>query len=301
MKIRTLIFVSALTLTPILSANTFLCTLAVGNNSPVAYSTGCGSSFAYTNTFDWASLNPSPLGVTSGPTYQSSTNPHLSTNPWTGTDGNETVSAALSNHGSDFMQLDGNTAFVYAGVTAFTPTGYMSASGSDTAVQLGFPTINAADPVLWSYGETLLTEQNGDSPLTISFSHPVSGVEFQISTLSSPNFIATLVAYGANGTVLGTYVLNTNGTNVGGTCASLKSAPGAPCTNPAPYIGITDDELHLGSGMIAKVAVYTNVPGFAIGTMDIIATPEPAAFLLAAVGLGLVMWRKRRPSLASRR
>ena len=302
MKIRTLIFVSALVLTPLLSASGIICSLGVGSSSPVAYATGCGSTFAYTNTFDWASLNPAPLTATSGPTYQSAKNPHMADTPWTATSGDETVSALLAaNGGSAFMQLDGNTAFVYTGVSRLAPTGYRSASGSDTAVQLGFSTINAADPTMWSYGETLLTEQDGDAPITISFAHPVSGVEFQISTLSSPNFIATLVAYSSNGTVLGTFVLNTNGTNVGGTCASLKLAPGAPCTTPAPWIGITDDELHLGAGMIAKVAIYTNVPGFAIGTMDMVETPEPCAFLFAAAGLGLVIWRYRKVAFGARR
>lgn len=301
MKIRTLIVVSALMLPAALSADGLLCSLSVGTSSPVAYSAGCGSAFASTNTFDWGALNPTPLGPTSGPTYQSKTNLDLGGTPWSGTGSGETVTASLTpDGGKPYLQLDGNTAWVYTGVSRLSPTGWQSASGSDTAVQLGFATASTTDPTAWSYGETLLAEPNGAAPITIDFSHPVSGVGFQISTLSNPDFIATLVAYSSTGQVLGTFVLNTNGTGVGGPCVALKASPIATCSTAAPFIGITDDELGLGAGMIAKVQVYTNAPGFAIGSMDLIETPEPSVLLLAAAGLGLMVWRRRKAGNGTR-
>jgi hypothetical protein len=298
MKIRTLGVALALVVSPFASANAILCNLDAGNGSPLP-AAGCNSVFAYTNTFDWASLNPSPLGPTSGPTYVAGANPDIGGMPWAGTSSGETVTASLTpDNGTPYLQLDGNTAFVYTGVSRHSPTGYSPAT-SETAVQLGFPTIDPDNPILWYYGETLLAEPNGAAPITIAFSNPVSGVGLQLSTINSPDFIATLVAYSSTGQTLGTFVLNTNGTGVGGTCGSLFNSPGAPCSTPAPFIGITDRELNLGAGMIAKVAVYTNVPDFAIGTMDLIETPEPSGLLLAAVGLGLVAWRRRKVARAA--
>jgi hypothetical protein len=215
--------------------------------------------------------------------------------PWTATGSGETVSASLSpDGGNPYLQLDGNTAWVYTGVSRLAPTGWQTASGSDTAVQLGFATASTTDPTAWSYGETLLTEPNGAAPITIDLSHPVLGIGFQISTLSNPDFIATLIAYSATGQVLGTFVLNTNGTGVGGPCVALKASPTATCSTAAPFIGITQDELGLGAGLIAKVQIFTNAPGFAIGSMDLIETPEPSVMLLAAAGLGLMFWHCRK-------
>jgi hypothetical protein len=302
MKIRLLLLVFVLGFPAILPASGILCSLGIGSSTPISFTTGCDQPISFTNTFDWATLNPQPLSSSSGPTYESGLNPDFGGTPWSATQGPETVTAMISAGGTypPYLQLDGNTAWVYNPSNPVNLNGYVYASAYNNAVALGFSTIDPAHPTAWYFGETLLTEQNPDNnspvPISVSFSHPVDGVGFQISTLSDPNFIATLIAYDAQGNVLGTFILNTNGTNVGGTCASLYNSPGAPCTTPAPWIGITDDELHLGANMIARVTILTNMPNFAIGTLEYnyIQTPEPSTFLFSAALLGFGVWRARR-------
>jgi hypothetical protein len=300
MRTRTPVTLLFLFFPALLPADGILCSLGLGNASPISFATGCNTQLGFTNTFDWATLNPSPLSSSSGPTYQSATNPHTGSTPWSATSEGETVSATLTPSGNfpPYLQLDGNTAWVYNPQARISDNGYVYASAYNTAVALGFPTVNSAHPVAWYFGETLLTQQDpspdAPTPISVSFSRPVSGVGFQIDTLSDPNFMATLIAYGASGQILGTYVIDTNGTNVGGPCASLYSSPGAPCATPAPWIGITDDELHLGANMISRITIVTNVPNFAIGTMGLMETPEPSTLVLVGAFLGLAAWRSRK-------
>jgi len=301
-----LIAAGVLFLPKTLPANSFICTVSTATG-PLP-SAACGTGLSGNSTaFDWSSLNPQQLGPMSGPTYQSSSNPHTGTAPWTGTSAGETVAVAMEDPpgSSPYLQLDGNTAWVYAPSEPISQMwdGYIPASYLDTSVQLGFPTINPANPIPWYFGETVLTENNtgtsGDVPIDITFSQAVNAVGFQISTLSSPNFMATLMAYDAKGNFLGSVVLNGDGG--GGPCTMMaNSPPGTPCSNTSPFISISDDQLHLASNLIKSIKVYTTNGDFALGTLyfeeaPLTSTaPEPSAALLVLAGLGAVVYRRRR-------
>jgi hypothetical protein len=324
MKIRMLVVLSALVLPAGLSANSVLCYLATGTNtintSLDGFTSNCNTAFTNnTGSFDWANLNPATLSSTSGPTYESTSNPYTilgnvnsaaGTNPWSGTSGGETVSTDLGpgyNGGAQTLELDGNTYWVWNGssyVEALDQPGY----GNTQA--LGFPTIAPGSENAWQLGETLLVEPNGYGPVDISLSTPVSGVGFQISSLSQDlSFQVTLVAYNSTGTQLGTVQLNTNNVADTGPCyGAMEASVGATCSYSAPFIAITDAELGLSAiaaNEIASVTVTSNVNSFAIGTLDMgnygTTTPEPSAWLLAVAGIGLLVWRSRKTAVAVKR
>jgi len=145
----------------------------------------------------------------------------------------------------------------------------------------------------------LLGTTNGTGPIQLSFSQSLTAFGVDISALNATSFTASLQAYDGN-SLLGTYYIDAIG--YGGTCTMLDimpSAGGSGCNN-APFIGIGN------LGPITKVILGVTddssggAAGFAIDTLQLggapIATPEPGALLLAACGLGTLIWRSRNSS-----
>jgi hypothetical protein len=153
----------------------------------------------------------------------------------------------------------------------------------------------------YQYGDPLLGAVGNDysstPEMTLSFSSPLYGVAFEVSSKNNPNFIATLTAYGPSGGELGVYQINTNGTGLGGYCPGLldpySGGNPVPC-NDAPTIQFYDPE-----GRIASVVLTVNDPtGFFIDELGLdendTSTPEPGSAALIGVGLiGLALVAKR--------
>jgi hypothetical protein len=238
----------------------------------------------------------------------SASGPTLAGNPWSATSpGGDVISAALGpfNNGNK-LELQGNTEQVWTGTqwTYYT----LVNDAKNTAVQMGFDTVSTTNKTAYSYGETLLTDPGSYGWITITFSEPVEGIGFDIASLNNANFVATVDAFNAAGTQLGTYVLNTNGQGGGGQCyAMVHGGPGANClsTTPAPFVGIDDLMLNTRQA-ISSIRVETNDnAGFAVDTLQLLSSgnrelpavpeaPEPAGFALATCGIVLLVCKGRR-------
>lgn len=321
-----------------LQAATLLCSVGIGVG--VATSTACVAqgpgAITYNTLFPWYNLSSDQtLGPDSGPTYSDAANPNnphvitgsptsgsLGTNPWTGSAGATTVSATLgplymgsqvtndlTGHADYQLELMGNAGAVWDGTEwdVTPPVGALEFAG-----HFGAP--NMTTPVAWQYGDTLLVDQ-GEGPIDLGFSAPVSAVAFQVSSMSDPTFIATVTAWNAAGMELGSYIINTaNFTGsqaLGGVCgglgnANFRDAPGTPCTDtPAPWIAISDLMLGQPGAQISTIQISVNDNnGFAIDTLELAAAelsvPEPSAPLLSGVGLGVLWYLRRRKFSQSR-
>lgn len=137
--------------------------------------------------------------------------------------------------------------------------------------------------------------------MTMTFSQALYGVSFEVGSSSRSDFVATLYAYGASGNLLGVYVVNTNGTGVGGVCSGLStlSPDPVPCNN-APVIQFDDPE-----GRIKSVVLTVNDTGGlfidsmlldVFGGSDPTSTPEPATAPLIGIGLIVLALAAKRTS-----
>jgi hypothetical protein len=159
------------------------------------------------------------------------------------------------------------------------------------------------------WGTALLETVNSTGPIVLTFAQSLQSFGVDVSSLGNvKDFTATLVAYDSQNHVLGTYVMDTNGTAVGGICQSLNINPrngGVGC-NDAPFLGIAN------VGNIKWVSISVTADGtnaltpFAIDGLMLnyrqLATPEPESVLFAAFGLGAILvWRKRSRKRSGRR
>lgn len=157
-------------------------------------------------------------------------------------------------------------------------------------------------------GPTAANGKAGNTPLVFTFSTPVSGVGFNISTVSgstddiNTNFLAELDAYSGT-TLLGSYFLTANG--LGGYCPTVESFISNPSAcNDAPFIGFTSSTRDITSVTVDAIDSTGNF-GFLLANMvandpDIPATPEPGEFLLCGSGM-LILGLLGRKHLAPRR
>jgi len=150
------------------------------------------------------------------------------------------------------------------------------------------------------YGDNLIglvqnpTAPSPNSSVTLSFTVPVAGVGFRISSGSNPDFVATLQAFDALNVLIGTYEVDA--TALGGGCAGLVLATPAPC-NDAPLIQFADP-----LGRISRVSLTVNDQTAYIDELQLqTGVPEPATSLMFGIGVvSLIGLRKQRKSKASR-
>jgi len=131
----------------------------------------------------------------------------------------------------------------------------------------------------------------GDPTLTLNFSRGLSFVQFQVTARvgsQDPNdsalgentdFTGTLVAFDAQGNVLGTYAVVDQGT--GGTCAGLTNTFGPQPCNDAPFF-----QFYNAQDQIASVELMIDdQTGMYVDSLQINAVPEPASFAMFGIGM----------------
>jgi len=301
MKLRTLIVVSALFLPGVVSAASLVCTF---NSDPLSCLTP--SSYAFTDSLLWTSAGSayeSAAGMSVGTTPMNNSALAIS---WTGTSVDATNSVTITDMGGVIGRAD-EAPWVYAGppVSGWTQPG---TNGIPNLLVFQGPflfststVVMAADSTTHDVGTALVENMSNADPDTLTFSENLTAFGVDISSLGNvTDFTATLVAYDSSHDVLGTYTLDTNGTKVGGTCASLGKSPshgGAGC-NDAPFIAIGGTGWQISYVVISVTNDATGKPvGFALdGPLfsEGPQVPEPGAWLLAACGLAAMVWHRRR-------
>jgi len=187
-------------------------------------------------------------------------------------------------------------------------TGWANADQTNIAYFGGHFNSNSVASTTVPDGDALIEDTSG-APLELSLlgSAPVVGIWFEIASLSGTNstFVAEVQAYDKNGVSIGSYTLTEGGSyGSGGACNSLIAiypATPVPC-NDSPYVGFYDPEERISSVYISVFnpgSLGTPI-GFAIDSLWLDETPEPAVPLLVGCGLAaLALYsRKRRARVA---
>ena len=229
-----------------LKANSVLC--STGPTAASLVSTSCSQSFVATDFLNWGAPIPDGgLGEAFNPEAQEMDQSVVVAT----TQG--VVVDATTNMG---LERADNTAYAWDAATGSWVNPGTTYDINTFAGHFGAPSTPTSTP---AYGDALLGATGGsysgsdDAQLTLNFSQTIYGIAFDVSSASNANFIATLDAYDTMGDLLGVYQVNTNSTNVGGTCSTLTSTPNPiPCNN-APLIQFYDPE-----GRVASIVLTVN-------------------------------------------
>ncbi len=161
------------------------------------------------------------------------------------------------------------------------------------------------------FGDNLLgavPNAGSNAEMMLTFSQPLYGLAFEVSSATNLNFIATLDAYNSSGGLIGVYQVN--GTGVGGICAGLNNSAGPVPCNDAPVIEFYDPQ-----GRIASVVLTVNdTSGLFIDSMSLTSlasgglTGAPESNTAPLIGIGLIVlalaakrtshWRAPRKSVS---
>lgn len=339
MKIRLLVAIAAVVFPGLLCASSVMCQSSAGNN-PLS-STGCvaANTFSYNDTLNWATAG----SAYEGPGYPKlppwpDSNPSYNTT-FTGiTAGGRSITATLGSTGTApvmtppyLARMDEAPWVYYVGTggsndTYWTQPGNQVCQGwnaAGTVCTQGYVSLPYIDtyngtfnfdtkpadqtPInvnTKDYGTALLGVQDGVSPITLSGSF--SDIGFDITSVSTQDFIATLMAYDGT-TLLGTYVLNTGlNSGMGGPCTSLASAPsptgsGTAC-NSAPFVGIGGAGWHITAVVVSVTDLNYMPVAFAINGAELDYsghTPEPTTWAMGLAGLGGLVWARKRKARKS--
>jgi hypothetical protein len=149
------------------------------------------------------------------------------------------------------------------------------------------------------FGDNLLgavpTAPSSNAEMIFTFTQPLYGVAFEVSSAKNANFIATLDAYNSTGGLIGVYQVS--GTGDGGICATLNNSAGPVPCNDAPVIEFYDPE-----GKIASVILTVNdtsgllVDSLSLDSGTLTGTPESNTAPLIGIGLIVLALAAKRTS-----
>jgi hypothetical protein len=276
---------------PLVRAGSVICTLTPANSvTPV--SEPCGQAlFTPTDLLNWGQL-----GSASGYSgFGQAANPP-SAGPMTATSLNG-LGVTLDSSNMQLERAD-NTIYAWSNTLGWTSPSNVAGKTINTfGGHFGAPATPTDTP---PFGDNLMGvvpgSTGGNAALSLSFSQPVFGAGFQVSSLSNTDFIATLQAFDSTNALIATYIVNTNGSQVGGACVGLQqpatSGNPIPCNN-APLIQIAD-----ALARIKRVSLTVDDPQGAfvdqLALSDALA-PEPSFGVIVGIGiLGFGLWARRK-------
>ena len=195
--------------------------------------------------------------------------------PWSTT--NQAINVTLNSAG--YLQRADNTGFAWDGSEWTLPD--LCPGGQNITTFAGrfpapdLPTLTPPFADYNGYGGSNafgddLVGVLGGSPLTLTFSTPVAGAGFLISSRNLQNFTATLQAYDAQNNLLGTYAVTA--TSLGGACnglGDLSPWPGDPQgENPRPCANPADSAYYSPPPFIALLGQNNNISALVLQTND---------------------------------
>jgi hypothetical protein len=268
--------------------------LSCGFNGGALSTSGCYSSasFSFTESLDWAAAYGS---ADTAHNPNAVYNPVVS-GPWNAvTAGGLTVGATLgpgySGTQSTIARVDNFQMVFLGGSWQFAPFAGYSTYALYGGMFNAQPNPGAGDP-----GDHLLFTNHGQGPLELNFSSGISGAMFRISTPTTGDVNATVMAYSVeNPTLLDTPIMTytINATNAAGPCVTLIGSPPVPC-DLAPYIGVQG----LNGNIRSLVISSPDTAGILIDTLYLdefsSAAPEPGTCGLLVGALALLVLARRR-------
>lgn len=206
------------------------------------------------------------------------------------------------------LQRAENTTQAWNG-NAWVPVETMDSTNVYFAGHFGAPSAQSPS----GYGDDLLggLAQNpvsiGSPEITLTFSLPLSYIEFEVSSAQNPDFTAQLIARDSLGKAIGTYQIQDTGG--GGFCAGLSASSGSTPCNDAPLIQFSDPTGSIKSVELIMVddlsGVYVDQLGASEGFGSLLTNfqtpaPEPGSFGLLGAGLASLLWLRTRRRRAAR-
>ncbi len=189
-----------------------------------------------------------------------------------------------------------NTSLAWNG-SAWLPAFFVNSSNTYVAGHFNAPSTPSSQP---QFGDNLLGalapsgSDNGPPTITLKFATALSYVAFQVSSASTPNFTAQLLAFNAAGVQIGTYQVTDTG--AGGLCSGLSHNPPQPCDD-APLIQFYDPTVSIAS---VELIMTNDLSGVYIDEVMTAPIPEPLSAGLVALGLLLMFWAAKRKQLPFR-
>jgi hypothetical protein len=185
-----------------------------------------------------------------------------------------------------------NTEMLWNG-TNWAPAPFVDATNIYFGGNFGAPSTPSST---LPYGDNLLGalappgSSNGNPQITFTFGETLSYIQFQVSSVSSADFVAQLLVFDSLNNQLGTFQVTDIGD--GGNCPGLAQTPPQPC-NSAPLIWFNDP-----NDSIAKVELilFNDTSGVYIDQLGLASIPEPSSWALTAAGLiaAAYVWKRRQ-------
>ena len=208
----------------------------------------CAPTFTPTALLDWgtpingtlAGTNSGGLGPASRSTWPLAANTTINASI-----GESSFPASASN---DLLERSDNTEQARSNSSdRWLPATFVDPDNFYFAGNFNAPTTPTSQP---PFGDNLLgaiaptSGAQGEPTITLSFSSPLSGIAFQVSSAANSNFTADLIALDPSGNQLGTYQVADIGD--GGMCAGLAATPPQPCAD-APLIQYSSASIDISS------------------------------------------------------
>jgi hypothetical protein len=271
------------------AASSMVCSSAVGASTSFTALPSCSPMFSPTAMLDWGSpVNGSMTGSNMGGlgpatrTYAGGSWPEaLGTTLNAAVDGD-----AFTIVSNDQLERADNTELAWNG-SGWAPALFVDGTNSYFAGHFNAPTTPTSQP---KFGDNLLGAlapsggDNGPPTITLHFATALAYIAFQVSSASSANFTAELLAFNSSGVQIGTYQVSDTGG--GGFCAGLAHNPPQPCDD-APLIQFYDPSTSIAS---VELIMLNDDSGVFIDELMVAPIPEPVSSSLVALGLLATLW-----------